>query len=51
MNGTEIAKSRSVEQEAGRYETAVRKSNVRSIDISITKEARKCLKCLTVMPA
>ena len=37
MNGTEVASSRSVEEEGGRYEAAVRKSNVRSTNISYDK--------------
>jgi len=49
MSGTEVASSRSVGEDAGRYEITVRKSNVRSIDISMTKGRLRSFKLLTVM--
>jgi hypothetical protein len=43
MSGTEVASSRSVGEDAGRYEMAVRKSNVRSNDVSMTKDRLRAL--------
>ena len=50
MKGTEVASSRSAEEEAGRYETVVRNSSVKSIMIDLTNGSLKSAQRLTVMP-